>query len=902
MTASATETVVYRKDYKPPSYNVTDVELDVSLDEEKTCVTSKLTICAADQDAGDLVLDGEDITLLDVSLNGKKLKKDEDYRILTKEGSPQANLQIPKEKLPANGEPFELLITNTNNPKANLALSGLYKSNNLLVTQMEAEGYRRFAYNIDRPDNLSRYKVRVEGDKTLFPVLLSNGDVIATEESLPNNRHSKTFVDPFKKPTYLFAIIAGPLKSIHDTYTTMATPEEPSKVVDLYVWCDEKYLPQVHWAMECVKKAMKWDEEVYGRVYDLRTFSVVAVEDFNAGAMENKSLTTYNISCVLASPETSPDAAYERVLEVIGHEYFHNWSGNRVTVRDWFQITLKEGFTNFRETCFARDTFSPGAKRIEEVNLLRAYQFVQDAGPMSHPIRPESYVTIDNFYTTTVYEKGSQVIGMLRTLVGKEGFRKGTDLYFSTYDGKAISCDEFRNSIAKANNRDFSQFELWYSQRGTPTLKVLDHHWDSSSKQYIITVQQILPDNADPEGGKPKAMHIPILLGLIGRHSRKDVVATQLLELTEWQQTFVIKGVEEDCVPSFLRDFSAPVKVETFLTKDELTFLSAFDSDSFCAWDAAQSLFKDYILERAQKLLKGQEVDSQVPDYITQIFREGLKDRFNDMEFVASFLVLPPTSSLTIEMKPLADPVLLWEVGQWILNQLAEVLRGDLNKLFESLLATSRSVPYAVTKEDVGRRSLQSLLLSLLSRVPKEQTQKAVDKIVDYYKSANCFNDKRVAASLITRFVAPERDQILADFYNVCKGDANMLDGWFRLQALSIAPDTLERVKSLITHPDFKDTTNPNRWRALIGAFSANTPYFHDRSGEGYKMVAEEIKRFDKFNGYTASAVAKNLIQFANYDEARQKQMIDALRDLQASGPSKNTSEVIKSALDTVKA
>eukprot|EP01055_Gregarina_sp_Pseudo9_P004208 Gregarina_sp_Pseudo_9__4207@NODE_435_length_2837_cov_39_925304_g411_i0_p1_GENE_NODE_435_length_2837_cov_39_925304_g411_i0NODE_435_length_2837_cov_39_925304_g411_i0_p1_ORF_typecomplete_len897_score274_60DUF3458_C/PF17432_2/1_6e03DUF3458_C/PF17432_2/2_8e75Peptidase_M1/PF01433_20/7_6e56DUF3458/PF11940_8/2_1e25Peptidase_M1_N/PF17900_1/2_5e19Peptidase_M1_N/PF17900_1/9_5e03HCBP_related/PF06594_11/3_4HCBP_related/PF06594_11/5_1e02_NODE_435_length_2837_cov_39_925304_g411_i0592749 len=892
------ETVVYRKDYKAPEYLVHDVELDVILDAEDTHVTSHLKISASRTDVGDLILDGEDIVLKEVWLNGKQLKAGE-YVMGVPEHKDK--LVIPKSLLPPPTQEFEVLVKNTNNPKANLALSGLYKSANLLVTQMEAEGYRRFAYNVDRPDNLSRYKVRVEGDKSLYPVLLSNGDQIKYEEELPNNRHAKTFVDPFKKPTYLFAIIAGPLKSIHDTFTTMATPEEPSKVVDLYVWCDEKYLPQVEWAMECVKKAMKWDEETYGRVYDLRTFSVVAIEDFNAGAMENKSLTTYNVSCVLASPETSPDAAYERVLEVIGHEYFHNWSGDRVTVRDWFQITLKEGFTNFRETSFVRDVFSPGAKRVGDVAMIRASQFIEDAGPMSHPIRPESYVTIDNFYTSTVYDKGSQVIGMLKTLVGAEGFRKGTDLYFSRYDGKAISCDEFRNSIAEANKRDFAQFELWYSQRGTPTLKVHNHHWDSNRQRYVLTVEQQLPANANPDPqGKPQALHIPILVGLIGRASKKDLVKTTLLELTDWKQTFEIENVQEDCVPSFLRDFSAPVKVETFLTKEELGFLSAFDTDSFCAWDAAQSLFKDYIIERAQKLLKKEQVETQLPEHIVQIFKEGLKNRFNDMEFVSCFLALPSAGSLCPEMKPIADPVLLWNVTQWIRDQLAEILRTEINQHFEELWAVSKKTPFAVTKEDVGRRSLQALLLAFATRVPADQTGTAVKRILDFYKSAKCFNDKKVAASLITRFTTPERDEIMADLYKLCKDDPNMLDGWFRTQALASAPDTLDRVKSLMSHPDFKDTTTPNRWRALIGGLSVNTPYFHDRSGEGYKIVAGEVSRFDKFNGYTASAIAKQLIQFANYDDARQKQMIDVLRGLQSGGLSKNTGEVVSRALATV--
>eukprot|EP01053_Blabericola_migrator_P003090 Blabericola_migrator_1__3089@NODE_18_length_22925_cov_118_464826_g15_i0_p1_GENE_NODE_18_length_22925_cov_118_464826_g15_i0NODE_18_length_22925_cov_118_464826_g15_i0_p1_ORF_typecomplete_len895_score163_40DUF3458_C/PF17432_2/2e03DUF3458_C/PF17432_2/8_8e71Peptidase_M1/PF01433_20/4_4e56DUF3458/PF11940_8/4_3e22Peptidase_M1_N/PF17900_1/1_3e20HCBP_related/PF06594_11/2_7HCBP_related/PF06594_11/3_8e02Peptidase_M61/PF05299_12/0_46_NODE_18_length_22925_cov_118_464826_g15_i01588418568 len=892
---SQEDLMIYRNAYTPPNYLVEDVDLDVILDETNTHVTSKMKVKANTNKPEDCVLHGEDIVCEEVVLNGRALTRGTDYEVPC-EGPQKDHLIIKHSVLPS--EPFNLVVKNTCNPKANLALSGLYKSAQLLVTQMEAEGYRRFAYHVDRPDNLSSYRVRLEADKTLYPVLLSNGDEVASEPNLPNNRHSKTFLDPFRKPTYLFAIIAGPLKSIHDTFQTMATPEEPSKTVDLYVWCDEKYLGQVQWAMECVKKAMKWDEEVYGRVYDLRTFSVVAIEDFNAGAMENKSLTTYNVSCVLASPETSPDAAFTRVLSVIGHEYFHNWSGDRVTVRDWFQITLKEGFTNFRETCFSRDMFSYGAYRCQDVAMLRASQFVEDSGPMSHPIRPDRVVTIDNFYTSTVYEKGSQVIGMLQTLVGPEGFRKGTDLYFSRYDGCAITCDEFRNSIAEANGRDFSQFELWYSQRGTPTLKVTECAFDAANRQYCLTVEQILPANADPSGGEPKALHIPIRVGLIGKQSKKDLVGSKILELREFKQQFKIDDVGEDCVLSFLRDFSAPVKVEPFLSNEDLAFLAAYDTDPFCVWDAAQTIFKTYILERATKTIQGDPVDDKLPNYLIEIFKEGLKDRFNDLEFIATFLSLPITSSLYSEMKPFADPLVLFEIAEFVRSQIAIQLSKEINEEFEKLITISRSKPFTVTKEDVGRRSLQGLLLRLATRA--EQGQSAVDRIVRFYKEAQGFNDKKIGASLICRFQVPERDDILQDWYLQCRNDPNMLDDWFRTQVLSTAPDCLERYKELLAHPDFQSTTTPNRWRAVVGASTGNPLIFHHRSGEGYKMVAQEVARFDKFNGYTAAIIAKTLIQFAYFDKPRQQQMIGTLRDLLANGLSKNTNEVVQAALATV--
>eukprot|EP01054_Gregarina_sp_Poly1_P008512 Gregarina_sp_Poly_1__8511@NODE_501_length_7881_cov_160_335552_g401_i0_p1_GENE_NODE_501_length_7881_cov_160_335552_g401_i0NODE_501_length_7881_cov_160_335552_g401_i0_p1_ORF_typecomplete_len908_score162_75DUF3458_C/PF17432_2/1_6e03DUF3458_C/PF17432_2/9_3e71Peptidase_M1/PF01433_20/3_4e55DUF3458/PF11940_8/7_9e23Peptidase_M1_N/PF17900_1/3_6e21DUF2911/PF11138_8/0_21_NODE_501_length_7881_cov_160_335552_g401_i05713294 len=893
--------IVYRKDYKRPEYDVHTTNLDVILDETETCVTSTLQVSAATEDAGDLILNGEDIISKGVWINGKELSAGE-YAIGQIENVDKDNLIIFKSSLPNFGEKFELVVKNTNDPKANLKLSGLYVSSELLVTQMEAEGFRRFAYHVDRPDSLSTYTVRLEADKKKYPVLLSNGDVVK-EELLPNHRHARIFSDPFRKPTYLFAIIAGPLHCIHDTFTTMPTEEEESKTVNLYVWCAEKYLSQVSWAMECVKLAMKWDEEKYGRVYDLSTFSVVAIDDFNAGAMENKSLTTYNVSSVLASRETATDATFERVLTVIGHEYFHNWSGDRVTVRDWFQITLKEGFTNFRETCFSRDIFSPGAKRVEQVMMLRAAQFVEDAGPLAHPIRPDSYVAIDNFYTSTVYDKGSEVIGMLRTLVGSDGFRKGTDLYFSRFDGCAVSCDDFRECIAEANGRDFSQFERWYSQRGTPVLRVHNRGWDAAARQYKMTIEQILPDNADPAGGEPQPLHIPILLGLIGKESKKDLIPSRLLELTEWKQDFVVDSIAEDCVPSFLRDFSAPVKIDTFLNYEELAFLSAYDSDAFVVWDSAQTIFREFVLDRAQKVMKGEvslDSDDELPEYILRIFQEGLHNRFHDKTFVAYFLSSQPVAGLVQYMKPVADPVILWRVSEWMRNKLAADLRMPIAFLFDELFKESKATPFKITKEDVGRRSLQSLLLGFICRVPKESAEDTAQQVAEFYKAATCFNDKYIATQMICRFTFPIRDEILTDFYDVCKDDNTMLDGWFRVQATSSAPDTLERVKALLQHPDFKDTTTPNRWRAVVAALSVNTPCFHDRSGEGYKIVAEEVSRFDKFNGYTAAIVAKQLVEFANYDKDRQAQMIGILKDLKSGGLSKNTDEVVTRALSTV--
>eukprot|EP01057_Protomagalhaensia_wolfi_P006210 Protomagalhaensia_wolfi_Nauph_80__6209@NODE_928_length_1875_cov_16_924292_g700_i0_p1_GENE_NODE_928_length_1875_cov_16_924292_g700_i0NODE_928_length_1875_cov_16_924292_g700_i0_p1_ORF_typecomplete_len582_score192_11DUF3458_C/PF17432_2/7_7e03DUF3458_C/PF17432_2/1_1e76Peptidase_M1/PF01433_20/8_5e33DUF3458/PF11940_8/2e23_NODE_928_length_1875_cov_16_924292_g700_i01831748 len=519
---------------------------------------------------------------------------------------------------------------------------------------------------------------------------------------------------------------------------------------------------------------------------------------------------------------------------------------------------------------------------------------------MSHPIRPESYQTIDNFYTSTVYEKGSHVIGMLRTLVGVEGFRRGTDLYFKKYDGKAISCDEFVGAIAEANNRDFSQFALWYSQRGTPVLKIKDFAFDAESRQYRLTIEQQLPSNADPEGGEPKAMHIPILLGLIGRQSKNDLVGTKLLELTQFSQTFAIDGVTEDCVPSFLRDFSAPVKVQPFLSREDLAFLAAYDTDPFCVWDAAQTIFKAYILARAAAIKAGEKVDDQLPEYMTEIFKEGLKNRFNDQEFITSFLAFPAVASLYSEMKPAADPLVLYQVIHDTRDQIAESLREEINTQLEQLIQISRSVPFRVTKEDVGRRSLESLLLGLASRVATGQRQKAIDRIVAYYESAQSYNDREVAAHLICGFEAPERDQVLERFYNECKDDPNMLDDWFRTQALGRAPDTPQRVRKLLEHPDFKDTTTPNRWRALIGGACANPTVFHQTDGDGYRMVAAEIARFDKFNGYTAALVAKRLIQFAYFDEPRRGQMIATLRSLLEGGLSKNTNEVVTTALKTV--
>lgn len=903
-SVSSVVKVVHRKDYKPPTYLMEDVELDFKLDAEVTLVESTLLICAREATEEDLILDGESIELISVEIGGKKLCEGE-YRIGN--GSDSECLVIKKEVLPTRKpmKSFEVKIKNKAFPKANTTLSGLYASGSILCTQCEAEGYRRITYGIDRPDNMARFKVRLTSEKSAYPVLLSNGDSVSRTEYVMDGKtyHSELFVDPFKKPTYLFAIVAGPLEYHHDTFTTMATEDEPSREVDVYVYGEKKYMDQLHWALECTKKAMKWDEVKYGRVYDLSTFRVVCIDDFNAGAMENKSLTTYNVSCVIAHKDTRSDAAFMYVSQVIAHEYCHNWSGDRVTVRDWFQITLKEGFTNFRDHDFAEDHYSRACCRVSSVATLRSVQFPEDAGAMSHPIRPESYQTVDNFYTATVYDKGREVIRMYRVLVGEEGFRKGTDLYFKKYDGKAISCDEFRGAIAEANNIDLTQFERWYTQKGTPVVKVLEKKYNADTKTYHLKLQQIVPANALGDNRKGEPYHMPIQVGLIGKKSKKDLVGTKTLIMTEEIHKFDIENVNEDCVPSILRDFSAPVKLEVDLTNEELSFLMTYDSDPYNIWQANMTIFRSHIFSIADKILNEQiQFDLNKIEPLPENIAAGIEQHLNrtDLEFAAYCLLPEPVQAMMLDMKPFADPIALYQASVYVKKQIAQKFQHVFQQKIKEYKQISHSNEYQLTTPEIGRRRLLSTLMHYLTKAESIPVTERGDTLFQYMQQANNYTEREASFSLLVGLEGYNKKQDAIDwFYKRHHDNPTIVDNWVAIQCSVTSSDGMDLFDNVMKHQEMNGTClNPNRFRAAIRTFANNVIFFHNPNGTGYQRFATEVVKYDKINPYTASICAKQLLSFQMFAQNRQQQIKNQLKWMSQQQISKNLREIVTRGLE----
>jgi len=662
----------FRKDYMPPPYHTTSLFLNFDIHEEETLVTSTLTLLpgeAASKEPTTLDLDGEDLELRSIALNGAPLVPGADYILL-----PEGGLRLLR--LPAGNAPLSLKTVVAIKPHENTQLSGLYKSSGNFCTQCEAEGFRRITYSQDRPDVMATYEVRVEADRAKYPVLLSNGNAVDSGE-LPGGRHWASFSDPFKKPSYLFALVVGALGSIEDSFVTAS-----GRKVRLAIWSEPHNVDQLGWAMQSLKDAMRWDEQTYGLEYDLDVYHIVAVSDFNMGAMENKGLNVFNTAVVLAKPSTATDADYERVQGVVAHEYFHNWSGNRVTCRDWFQLTLKEGLTVFRDQHFSADMTSEGVKRIEEARVVRSAQFLQDSSPMAHPIRPESYIAMDNFYTVTVYNKGAEVIRMYKTLLGEAGFRKGTDLYFERHDGSAVTCDDFRAAMADANGRDLSQFERWYDQAGTPTVSA-SGTYDAEKRRYTLTLSQSTP----PTPGQPskRPFHIPVTVGLLASDG-SELAPSRVLELTGERASFDFDGV--DAAPraaSVLRGFSAPVKLEMEAGDDTLAFLASHDTDPFNRWDAGQRMYSRALLSMAQAYRdapastppKEREAALTLPPGVVQAFGATLSSNALDWSLQAYSLSLPDFSTLAQSMA-VVDPDALCAALRAARTQLASAFRSEL--------------------------------------------------------------------------------------------------------------------------------------------------------------------------------------------------------------------------------
>ena len=877
---------IFLKDYRPPDYFIKTVDLHFDLGEEVTTVRSLLTIASNGDHPRPLVLDGRELILKSIKLNAKSLTN-EDYTV------DDESLTLPRTRL-GTPEAFTLEIETEIKPQANTSLSGLYTSGGNFCTQCEAEGFRKITYFPDRPDVMSRYTATLTADKSKYPVLLSNGNLLEQGE-LSGNKHWAKWQDPFPKPAYLFALVAGDLTSVEDQFVTQS-----GKTVRLYIYVQHHNVDKCEHALNSLKKAMQWDEQTYGREYDLDRYMIVAVDDFNMGAMENKGLNVFNSRYVLAKPETATDSDYQAIEGVIGHEYFHNWSGNRVTCRDWFQLSLKEGFTVFRDQEFSADMTSRGVKRIHDVNLLRTHQFREDAGPMAHPVRPASYVEINNFYTMTVYNKGAEVLRMLRNLSGSEGFRKGTDLYFQRHDGQAVTTDDFVKALEDANDMDFSQFRLWYSQAGTPQLH-FNRTYDPLARTYTLTVKQACPPT--PGQSEKKPFHIPLAIGLLDREGndlplqlkgeQTAVAGTRVLPIRKAEESFVFVNIPDEPVPSLLRDFSAPAKIYADLSDTERFFLMAHDSDPFNRWEAGQQMAVKVILGLVNDIQQGNEL--RLKHAFVEAFHQTLQDKELDKAMIAQALTLPSETYLADFMEVI-DPTAIHEACRFVRRTLAEELKLDFQFEYE---ANADFGPYQIDPHSVGRRSLRNTCLSyLMELVDVPSHNNIVAPCVEQFRRATNMTDVMAALVCLANSECGEREPALNEFYEKWHNDSLVVDKWLTIQATSRLPNTLENVKSLTQHPAF-NLKNPNKVRALIGSFTQGNPVrFHDKSGEGYGLLGDYILQLDPLNPQIAARLITPLSYWRKYDETRKTLMKGQLeRILNTPSLSKDVYEIVSKSL-----
>ena len=888
---------IYLKDYTVPDYIIHTVALNFILDDKNTRVSSRLILSRnPDSQSCDtsLTLSGENMKLIRINLD--------DGNDLTKDQYLQTQDALIINKVPQQRR-FVLSIENTINPKANTALEGLYLSNDMLCTQCEAEGFRKITYFLDRPDVMTLFTTTLIGDKDRYPVLLSNGNKTGQGE-LPDNRHWVTWEDPFNKPCYLFALVAGQLECIVDRFTTQS-----GRDISLQIFVEQQDIDKCDHAMQSLKNAMLWDERVYGREYDLDLYMIVAVSHFNMGAMENKGLNIFNTKFVLARPDTATDSDYEHIEGVIGHEYFHNWTGNRITCRDWFQLSLKEGFTVFRDQEFTGDHTSKAVKRIEDVNTLRTRQFVEDAGPLAHPIRPDAYIEINNFYTLTVYEKGAEVVRMIHTLVGADGFRKGSDLYFERHDGQAVTCDDFVNAMEAANNIDLTQFRRWYSQAGTPVLTVRLHY-----DQFKQTLALIISQSCPPTPGQAvkEPLHIPVTVGLLnkdgtvapcklqdcGRTFSPPKVDEVILQLIEKEQAFIFEGLAEQPIVSILRGFSAPVKLVMERTLNELAFLLSYDSDTFNRWEAGQQLAGQIIADLIADFQNGR--DMHLNPIMVTAFKQLLEQSWDDLSYFSLLLSLPSETYLAEQMQ-VVDVEAIHAAREFVILTLAEQLQMQ----FQVLYLKYQSIPFQSGKPKIGGglnnsnaigyRRIKNTCLGYLSKLENTKIQ---HWSLDQFNTAKNMTDQMAALTVIVNNSHPAKEQCLANFYHQWRAEALVIDKWFMLQASSSVPDTFATVQALMNHPAF-DLQNPNRVRSLIGVFSQSNPlHFHAKSGEGYQFLADQIIALNTLNPQIASRMLGALTSWHRYDQGRQILMKAQLeRIMMTEDISKDVYEVASKSL-----
>ena len=853
---------IYLKDYQVPPYLIDRTELHFSLGEEATVVRTRLSMHknpASSEGAVPLRLVGQELVLTSLKLDGVELAA-ADYEL----SEDYLQLAVPEQA-------FIVETCVTIKPQENTSLEGLYQSNTMFCTQCEAEGFRKITYYLDRPDVMSLFTTTVVADREKYPVLLSNGNNV-DNGSNDDGSHWSRWDDPFPKPSYLFALVAGDLAVVEDSFTTCS-----GRDVCLRIFVEDKDVDKCEHAMTSLINAMRWDEQTYGREYDLDIFNIVAVDDFNMGAMENKSLNIFNTSCVLAKPETTTDAGYQRVEGVVAHEYFHNWSGNRVTCRDWFQLSLKEGFTVYRDAQFSSDMGSETVKRVEDVSFLKTLQFSEDAGPLAHAIRPDSFIEISNFYTVTVYEKGAEVVRMIAHLLGEQAFRRGSDLYFDRHDGQAVTCEEFVVAMEDASGVDLKQFRNWYSQAGTPQLTAAGVY-DEAARCYTLTVDQSCP--ATPGQQLKKPFHIPLSMALLGANGalplqlqgdNDPAAATEkVLNITEQSQQFVFENVDEEPVPSLLRGFSAPVKLSFNYSREQLLFIMGNDSDGFCRWDAAQQLgvavLNDMI--EAHRQHQPMIVDSRLIDAYRQLLQEpGL-----DQAMVALLITLPTEAYMAELSRPVnvhAIHAARTEARVQIASQLSELL-------WHTYKSNKTDQAYLPSTVQVAQRSLKNRALDYLMLLPDSAA--LAPCMEQFHSGANMTDVLQSLVCLQNSEHAAEKKAAVQAFYQRWENEPLVINQWFSVQATSSAADTLEQVVALMDHPAF-DITNPNKVRAVIGAFCGqNAVGFHRLDGAGYRFLADQIKVLDRLNPQIAARLLGPLTKWGKYSDETQALMKNELQ------------------------
>ncbi len=867
------------KDYRAPDWLVDTVHLDVSLHPTAAKVRATLALKPNPLSAAaPVVLDGDGLTLISLKLDGAPLPPDSYI------AGPDS-LTIPQ---PPNG-PFTLEIETLVDPTANTQLSGLYRSSGTYCTQCEAEGFRRITYFPDRPDVMAVYATRIEADKSQAPVLLANGN-LAESGDLPGGRHFAVWHDPYRKPSYLFAMVGGDLAYVEDRFRTMS-----GRDVTLRIYVEHGKESRCAYAMDSLKRSMRWDEEVFGREYDLDIFMIVAVSDFNMGAMENKGLNVFNDKYVLATGETATDSDFAGIEAVIAHEYFHNWTGNRITCRDWFQLCLKEGLTVFRDQEFSSDMRSRPVKRISDVRGLRAAQFIEDSGPLAHPVRPEQYKEINNFYTSTIYEKGAEVVRMVHCLLGPEKFRAGMDLYFKRHDGEAATVEQFIRCFADIKGRDMAQFMRWYSQAGTP-LVTANTHYDAAAMTFTLTLKQTVPPTPNQPTKLP--MVIPLVTGLVGKDGR-DLPLTLangaqltrgVLVLDEAEQTFTFTGVNERPVLSINRGFSAPIKLNTDLDSADLAFLAAHDSDPFNRWQARQTTAMRLLIDNVTRLRAGEQ--PRTDDALFEAMAAMLDNAGLEPAFVALGLTPPGEGDIAREIGRDIDPDAIYRARTALRAAIGDRLGAALARAYDRMATPG---PYSPDAASAGRRALRNVALDLLAASGKPE---AVARAAMQYDAADNMTDRMAALATLSQHKVPERDTALADFYQRYAADALIVDKWFSLQATTPRSETLGNVRALTAHPAFS-MTNPNRVRALIGAFAqANPTQFNRADGAGYDFVADTILALDPNNPQLAARMATAFRTWRTLETGRQAKAQTALQRIKAtSGLSRDLSDIVERAL-----